>query len=186
MNSPSRRGSPSARPNGRGPSRGSAVGPSLTVAPSIARDHCRHQAETAAALLRSLVSDLFYVEDSSSGMPLRQLRVCSMLHQRPRTMSEISGELGVSLSAMSQIADRLERAGYVTRVAGKLDRRVKRLRLTPRGEYAMRQREESRIGRISAVFAHLSGDERARALAALEALKRACHQASVANESPGG
>ena len=45
-------------------------------------------------------------------------------------MSSLGRELGVSLSAITQIADRLERAGLVTRVAKGGDRRVRRLELT--------------------------------------------------------
>ena len=48
---------------------------------------------------------------SAAELPLAQLRVCGVLCDGPRPMSAVSRELGVSLSAMTQIADRLERAG---------------------------------------------------------------------------
>ena len=49
-------------------------------------------------------------------------------------MSALSREFGVSLSAMTRIADRLERARLVKRVAEGGDRRIRHLQLTPRGE----------------------------------------------------
>src|SRR5689334_11469103 len=56
------------------------------------------------------------VDDDPAGeLPLRQFRVCLALYQEPRSMSQLGRELQFSLSAMTQIADRLERAGMVTR-----------------------------------------------------------------------
>jgi DNA-binding transcriptional ArsR family regulator len=69
----------------------------------------------ADALLMSVVRDLLYVEDRTSDLPLRQLHVCATLYDGPLSMSKLSRKLGVSLSAMTQIADRLEAAGMVAR-----------------------------------------------------------------------
>jgi DNA-binding MarR family transcriptional regulator len=89
-------------------------------------------------------------------------------------MSALSRELGVSLSAMTQIADRLERARLVKRVAKKSDRRIRRLRLTARGEKLMRSRDEARVGRIRLVLERLSPAARDDVLATLNMLIRAC------------
>ena len=75
-------------------------------------------------------------------------------------MSSVGRELGVSLSAMTQNADRLERAGLVRRVADGHDRRVRSLELTPRGKKMMRLREETRMKRIIAVLEHLNPMQR--------------------------
>ena len=62
-------------------------------------------------------------------------------------MSVLSRELGVSLSAMTQIADRLERARLVKRQFEGTDRRVRSLQLTSRGQKIMQAREEARVQR---------------------------------------
>ena len=75
------------------------------------------QATTAASLLVALTREIFSSDDSlAEQMPLAQLRVCGILYRGPRPMSALSRELGVSVSAMTQIADRLERARLVHRV----------------------------------------------------------------------
>ena len=77
-------------------------------------------------------------------------------------MSVLSRELGVSHSAMTQLADRLERAELVNRVAQGGDRRVRCLQLTERGEKMMRQHDEIRVRRISKALEYLQPDARNR------------------------
>jgi DNA-binding MarR family transcriptional regulator len=133
------------------------------------------QAQAAAALLLGLARHLLVADhDPAAELPLGQLRVCGILYRGPRRMSALGRELGVSLSAMTQIADRLERARLVRRVTEGADRRIRCLRLTPRGETIMRRREEARLRRILAALAHLSPEARTEVLAALERLVRAC------------
>jgi DNA-binding MarR family transcriptional regulator len=123
-------------------------------------------------LFMKVARDVLYVDDSTSDLPLRQLRICTALVDGPRTMSQLGRELRVSLSAMTQIADRLERSGLVMRVADEADRRVRCLQLTPRGLRAMRAREELRLTRVGEVFSKLSPAERVQIAAALETLAR--------------
>jgi len=137
-------------------------------------DHILEQAENVATLLRSLLRELTSgLDDPAVDLPLAQLRVCTVLHGEPRPMSSLSRELGVSLSAITQIADRLERAGLVMRVAKGNDRRVRRLELTTRGEKMMRLHEQVRIQRMSAALAHLSPKQRQEVALALQTLIRA-------------
>ena len=63
---------------------------------------------------------------------------------------------------MTQIADRLERARLVKRVAEGNDRRVRCLQLTARGEKMMRKRREARVLRTLAVLEHLAAQQRRR------------------------
>jgi DNA-binding MarR family transcriptional regulator len=133
------------------------------------------QAEAIASHLPGLIRRLFASEgDLAEELPLGQLRVCAVLYEAPRPMSALSRELGVSLSATTQIADRLERAGLVQRVAEENDRRVKQLQLTGRGEDMMRRREEARVRRVLAVLEHLSPAARQDVLATFEKLSGAC------------
>jgi DNA-binding MarR family transcriptional regulator len=135
----------------------------------------REQAKTIASLLFAVIRRLTAVDhDPVEDLPLAQLRVCGVLYAGPRPMSALSRDLGVSLSALTQIADRLERAELVERVAEGPDRRVRRLKLTPQGEKIMRRREEVRTRRMAAALAGLSPRGRQEVRAALEMLRDAC------------
>jgi DNA-binding MarR family transcriptional regulator len=144
------------------------------------------QAKAVASQLLELTRRLFLPNDDQvADLPLAQLRVCAILYAGPRPLSALSRELNVSLSAMTQIADRLERARLVRRVADAADRRIKSLQLTPRGERIMRQREATRIRRVLAVLAHLSPQAKQEVMAALEALVGACRAAGQSDGSNG-
>ena len=128
----------------------------------------------ADALLMSVVRNLLYVEDRTSDLPLRQLHVCATLYAGPLSMSQLSRKLGVSMSAMTQIADRLERAGLVARQANDPDRRVRCLTLTLRGRRALQAHEQVRQERLAAAFATLDATSRRQLLAGLKLFQAAC------------
>jgi DNA-binding MarR family transcriptional regulator len=133
------------------------------------------EAKTIASLLPTVMRQLFTADDSLAvELPLAQLRVCRMLFDSPHPMSALSRELGVSSSAMTQIADRLERARMVKRVSPGNDRRVRCLQLTPHGKKIMQRREAARVERVSAVMRHLPAKSRSQVLNVLERLTRAC------------
>jgi DNA-binding MarR family transcriptional regulator len=133
------------------------------------------EAKMIAALLPAIMRQLFTVDDHlAAELPLAQLRVCVILNDGPHPMSALGRELGVSLSAMTQIADRLERAKMVKRVFQGNDRRVRCLQLTPHGKQIMQHREAGRVERVSAVLRHLPANSRSKVLATLESLTRAC------------
>jgi DNA-binding MarR family transcriptional regulator len=135
----------------------------------------REQAEAIASLMPALMRMLStFDNDPAAQLPLAQLRVCTILCEGPRSMSALSREFGVSLSAMTRIADRLERAHLVKRVAEGKDRRVRRLQLTPSGEKIMRQRDDARVRSVSAVLAQLPARVRKGVRSTLETLMDAC------------
>lgn len=130
------------------------------------------QAKTAAGFLLQLVQGLFPGDDPAARLPIAQLRVCNTLRGGRRSMSALSRKLGVSLSAMTQLADRLEKAHLVKRVAETADRRVKCLQLTERGEKIMQMREEARVQRMAALLERLSPDARQEVQDVLEMMVR--------------
>jgi DNA-binding MarR family transcriptional regulator len=132
----------------------------------------REQSEAVVSLLGSLMRRLFTLEadDPAMELPLAQMRVCGVLMDGPRTMGAISRELAISHSAMTQIADRLERAGMVERVLEADDRRCKSLRLTPRGVEIMRSRREGRVLRALRALDRLSPSDRDAVVSALRIL----------------
>ncbi|MCE9548208.1 MAG: MarR family transcriptional regulator [Planctomycetia bacterium] len=139
-------------------------------------------AEQLIGLLLSLAREVFVVDDAAGELPLRQVRVCALLHDEPRSMSWLGRELGVSLSAMTQIADRLERAKLVTRQFEGTDRRVRSLQLTPRGRRIMQRREQVRVQRASELMKQLTPQERKRVLSACQTLLKASHKTESSDE----
>jgi DNA-binding MarR family transcriptional regulator len=133
------------------------------------------QARTIASQLLSLTRQIFRPDDALvAQLTVSQLRLCGTLYDGPRPMSAVSRELGISLSAMTQITDRLERARMVKRVTEGSDRRIKCLQLTRRGEEIMRRREDDRVRRVLAAIEHLSPETRTEVVAGLESLLSAC------------
>jgi DNA-binding MarR family transcriptional regulator len=143
-------------------------------------------AEEVAGLMPRLARGLTSAEkDPADNLPLAQLRLCGILSEGPRPMSALSRELGVSHSALTQIADRLERASLVKRVAEANDRRIRCLQLTARGEKMMRRRREARVRRTLAVLEHLASPQRETVRTSLAILANACAAVHAAETGRG-
>jgi DNA-binding MarR family transcriptional regulator len=129
------------------------------------------QAEEFVVALQSLLRELTVgSRDPVAGLPLAQLRVCRVLCDGPCSVSAISRALCISPSAVTQSADRLERAKLVRRVADHNDRRVRCLRLTARGESLLRRHDEERIRRAAAMLGQMTLKARHEAAAAMRQL----------------
>jgi DNA-binding MarR family transcriptional regulator len=149
-----------------------------------ADDVTLERAKTLVRILPAIMRQLFAgSNDPTAELPLAQLRVCSMLHQGARPMSSLSREIGVTLSALTQIADRLERSGLVCRVAEENDRRVRCLQLTPQGEYMMELQTTHRAERVVKAMNRLSPEKQTTLLAALESLLEASATVNDENKS---
>lgn len=138
----------------------------------MSEQHVHEQSEAVVTLLSRLMRRLFTLtaDDPAMELPGAQMRVCNVLWDGPRTMSALGDELGISHSAITQIADRLERAEMVERLPEADDRRCKRLALTPRGVEVMQERRDRRVGRTVKVLEQLSPQDRQAAVAALGVL----------------
>ena len=133
------------------------------------------QALELDSIFKSLARKVLVDDDPAAEMPLGQLRVCLALYEGPRSMTQLSRELGVSQSAITQIADRLQGSGMVTRSPAGEDRRVRSLQLTSRARKILRLREENRIGRVMAILKEMSAATRDDVLTSLSALREACN-----------
>jgi len=131
--------------------------------------------------LRNAVRRFLSIDDSIMDLPLRQLKVCVSLYGHTRSMSEIGRELSLSPSAVTQISDRLERRGLIERVFQDEDRRVRKLRLTRKGQQLIRRRERQQLARIETALKALTEDEINRVLAGLHIITRSCTAPESAN-----
>jgi len=145
--------------------------------------------ETLERVMPRLMRRLFFDLTADSPLwelPLPQLKVLGMLERRDnRRMSEIGERLGVALSTVTQVADRLEQRGWVRRVDDPGDRRVVRLALTDAGRRLMGERREARRGRLVMLLSSLEPEERARVVGAVEALYRAARRLEIGGPPPG-
>jgi len=95
------------------------------------------------------------------------VRVLARLGESP--ISQYGDELGVPRSTITNVVDRLERAGLAERSAGPTDRRVTLVRLTPAGQKAV---DDTDFVRESDLAARLRALEPAAQEALAELLER--------------
>lgn len=108
--------------------------------------------------------------DPLAGVPLNQLRLLRLLDGHSLTLTEATRELGTSISALTQLVDRLEESGLIERSCDAHDRRVKHLRLSPLGAERMAIRRELRATRAAEVLQHMSETDQLALMEALESL----------------
>src|SRR3954465_10779458 len=136
----------------------------MATARTTSRDHSNGEltASNAGAVhlaLRNAVRRFLSVDDSTMDLPLRQLKVCLSLYGQSRSMSDIGRELSLSPSAVTQISDRLERRGLIERVFHDDDRRVRKLRLTRKGQQLIRRHEQKQLSKVATSLETLSHEE---------------------------
>jgi len=130
------------------------------------------QAGQLEDLVPKLMRQLFTLdpEDPTMDLPVAQLRVCAILSDGPRTISALANELSTSVSAATQIADRLESSGLAERIPGGRDRRIKNLQLTEHGSKLLRNRRKRRVRLVAEVLRRMPPDARARVIQGIQTL----------------
>lgn len=133
------------------------------------------QAARLEAILPELQRRLLALdpEHPTAELPIAQLRLCNLLRDGICGLTTVSRELGITSSAATQLADRLEAQGLVEREADPNDRRSRLLRLTERGTEFMRTRRESRVRSATLALENLTPEERAIVMQGFELLLRA-------------
>jgi DNA-binding MarR family transcriptional regulator len=110
----------------------------------------------------------------------------SRLHRSgPARLTSLAADEGVTQPSMTQLVQRMERQGLITRVADPGDGRVVLVAITEAGRELVRQRRRARIEHLSALLSQLApADEAAltgAATAALPALQRLIQNAVSAS-----
>lgn len=113
-------------------------------------------------------------EISCHGVSVSQCYALSMLQSDgPCTMSDVAGALCLDLSTITRLADQLEERGLIQRTSAENDRRVCRMRLTPKGSTLVRSIESELVAEYRAVLQGLPAASREAVLAAIEGLGEA-------------
>lgn len=111
-------------------------------------------------------------------LPVGQMRMMRLLMLKAWTPSSLGEELSLSVSAVTQMANRLDSIGFVERIEDPGDRRVKHLTLTKLGRELMVRRQERRVQRLESVLAHMPDIRQIEFIALLEELQEASSLAS--------
>jgi len=77
----------------------------------------------------------------------------------PRTMSEVAGDLGITVGTLTTAINNLVKKGYVQRQRCENDRRVVKVILTRKGKLAYRVHEKFHSDMIAATIEDLSEEE---------------------------
>ena len=133
------------------------------------------RAERLEALIPRTMRSLFRQDplDPLQELPMAQLRIMRLLFAGTRTPSALGEELGMSMSAVTQVCSRLQAAGYVDRADDPTDRRVKHLLLSEQGKCVMDRRHDHRVAMAIKALEQLTDEQQEHILAAMELLAEA-------------
>lgn len=111
-------------------------------------------------------------EISKGKITLPQFLVMDSLNRRGESkMKDLARFMDVTTAAMTGIVDRLVRDGYARRVYDSSDRRIIRVRLTPRGHATVKRIYRTRREMIIEIFGKISQDDREDYLRVLTRIK---------------
>jgi DNA-binding MarR family transcriptional regulator len=115
---------------------------------------------------------LFQHEDEEplADLPVAQLRVMRILFAGKCTPSSLSESLNLTMSAVTQLCNRLEALGLVARTEDATDRRIRWLSLSETGHEKMAARQQRRVQRAHEVLSSIPADLRVSLVTALEEL----------------
>jgi len=107
------------------------------------------------------------------GISRQQFEVLCIVYEKGLiTMGELCREISSACSTATDLADKLERAGYVERIREKRDRRVVRLNILPEGEKLVKAAYEKRVALLNEVLESFVSDRESQfeAISFLETL----------------
>ncbi|GAB3559432.1 MarR family winged helix-turn-helix transcriptional regulator [Spelaeicoccus albus] len=117
--------------------------------------------------LRSASSKGSGAVSSSTATALGRLQ-----QEGPMRITELAQVEGISQPAMTQLVDRIVKAGLARRTTSGDDRRCVLVEITQAGVDTVDERRRRRSGHLHALLQDLADDERAAIVAALPALER--------------
>lgn len=108
------------------------------------------------------VQNLVVKQSSFGGQSLTILQVIVLknLKNKPNIpMTDLSDSLGLSLSALTQLVERLFKLGYIKRTHGEIDRRLVLIELTPKGKKQINDIMENANHAHQDIFKKLKEDD---------------------------
>ena len=94
----------------------------------------------------------------------------TVLERKQCTAGYLARTIGVRPNTMSEMLDRLEKGGYLTRSVDDADARVRNIRLTDRGKNIFNQSEANFIQKLTGPLASLTPEKRQTLIRLMEEL----------------
>lgn len=98
-------------------------------------------------------------EELGGDISLRQLSALQMIEDETTTLGDVARRLMVTPAVVTGLIDRLEKRGFVRRVASSGDRRRVNLALTDEGREAARRAEQRLTDEVAAKMANFTAEE---------------------------
>lgn len=131
----------------------------------------RHLVELLTTLLSSTFRQILWKQALELDLNYSQAQVLFYVARHPGAlMSEAARSFGITLSAVTQVVDRLEAKGFLQRTEAPRDRRQVRLFLTREGERLARELEELQVKGLARVLARLTPADRKDVIRGIEQL----------------
>lgn len=136
-----------------------------------------HQRTVAVSGALEELSRLFRRLSPVGGLSLTAAATLANLDRNgPQRITELAAREGVTQPGMTQLATRLEDAGFAERVADPLDGRVVRVRITDAGRAELDHRRTVRTERLADLLGRLSAEDQDALVAALPAITQLSRQ----------
>ncbi len=111
----------------------------------------------------------FFAEEI--GISRQQFDVLCIIYEKGQvTMGELCREISSACSTATDLADKLEKAGYVERIREKRDRRVVRLNILSKGEKLVKTVIERRAETLGQILETFDQEDKMRMISCLETL----------------
>lgn len=137
------------------------------------RERIAQQLEQLLPRLMRSISTLT-PEDPLYSVTTSQMKVLTLVSTGTTSTTCLGNQLKISLSAVSQIIERLRESGLIESVEDTEDRRQRVIRLTKIGQSAMDARKQGRIHRINAALNEFSEGESSELLHWIQKLAETC------------
>jgi DNA-binding MarR family transcriptional regulator len=112
----------------------------------------------------------FILYSKESGLSMSQIGALFRIHKGGGGVSDVGEDLGISSAAASQMLERLVQQGLILRSEDPLDRRVKKIVLTERGQQILHAGIRSRQQWLYSLAERLTPTEQEQVMSALTIL----------------
>ncbi len=130
-------------------------------------------ADVFVEAVRKATTSAICCEHSEEDITPSLMQCMQYVHLRgPSPMREIAAGLEVTLSAVSQLVDRLVRKGLMTREENQLDRRLAQVSLTESGESLVKQARERRSNWFESIVTAMPQEKRRAFIEGIESFLR--------------
>lgn len=131
----------------------------------------RHLVELLTTLLSSTFRQILWKQALELELNYSQAQVLFHVAKNPGALvSDAARRFGITLPAVTQVADRLEAKGFLRRSEDPRDRRQVRLSLTPGGERLARELEDLQVKGLGRVLERLTAADRKDVIRGIERL----------------